>query len=112
MTTLTIEILNPKARSILDGLEDAGLIAIAESAKPAKTRSLMELQGLGAEIWRDENVDEFLKQKSVDELAEEQRVSPIDDPDRLFGCGKDLWETEEEWNVYLESIRAGRNEKG
>ncbi len=63
MSTLTIEILNPKARSILDGLEDVGLIAIDESSKRLKTHSLMELKGLGAEIWKDENVDEYLRKE-------------------------------------------------
>lgn len=68
MTTLTIEILNPKARTILDGLEDAGLIAIAghdnsPAEKPSKKHSIMELRGLGAEIWKDENVDEYLRKE-------------------------------------------------
>jgi len=52
----------------------------------------------------------FWHQKPVDELADEQDVGPVNDLDRLFGCGKDLWETESEWNDYMESIQAGRRE--
>jgi hypothetical protein len=55
--------------------------------------------------------DVFWHQKTVDELAEEQGVSPIYDLDGLFGCGKDLWETEEEWNDFQRSIQAGRKER-
>ena len=52
MPTLTIELLSPKARTILDGLEDAGLIAVGEVPKQRKTHSIMELKGLGAELWK------------------------------------------------------------
>ena len=96
MPTLTIELLNPKARAILNGLEDAGLIVIDEQPQLMNTRSFVE--------------KEFWRQKSVDELAEEQGVGPINNLNRLFGCGKDLWETEKEWNDYMEVIRAGRKE--
>ena len=60
MQTLTIELLNPKARSLLDSLKDAGFIAIDEPPKP---RRIMELKGLGAEIWKDESVDEYLRKE-------------------------------------------------
>jgi len=52
----------------------------------------------------------FWHQKSVDELADEQGVGPVNDLGRLFGCGKDLWETTSEWNEYMGSIQAGRRE--
>ena len=57
MQTLTIELLNPKARTILDGLEDAGLIVIATLPKQHR---IMELKGLGSEIWKDESPDDYL----------------------------------------------------
>ncbi|MCL2305050.1 MAG: hypothetical protein FWC43_06865 [Planctomycetaceae bacterium] len=60
MQTLTIELLNPKARNILDSLKEAGFIAIGEPLKP---RRIMELKGLGAEIWKDENADEYLRKE-------------------------------------------------
>ena len=94
MPTLTIELLNPKARAILDGLEDAGLIVIGKLPQLMNSQSFVE--------------NEFWHQKSVDELAEEQGVGPINDLDRLFGCGKDLWETKEEWDDYMEVIRTRR----
>jgi len=60
MQTLTIELLNPKARTILDGLEDAGLIVIATS--PQQHR-IMELKGLGSEMWKDESADDYLQKE-------------------------------------------------
>jgi len=99
MPTLTIELLNPQAKTILSGLEDAGLIAINQMpVLPSKI------------ALRSDNTDDFWHQKSVDELAEEQGVAPIKDLDRLFGCGKDLWETDKEWNDYMEQIQATRRE--
>ena len=100
MQALTIELLNPKARTILDGLEDAGLIVIGTSSKSCE---LSERQDFGA--------NNFWHQKSVGELAAEQGVGPVNDLDCLFGCGKDLWETEEEWNDYMETVQSGRKEK-
>jgi len=98
MLTLTIELLNPKAKTILDSLEYAGLIAIGELGYSSLQRGYP-------------CSDDFWQQKTIDELAKEQRISPISDLDCLFGCGKDLWETEREWNGYLESIQAGRKEQ-
>ena len=99
MATLTIELLNPEAKTILDGLADTGLIAINQMpVLPSRT------------VLRNNNENDFWHQKSVDELAEEQGVVPIENLDRLFGCGKDLWETEKEWNDYMESIQTIRRE--
>ncbi|MCL2710656.1 MAG: hypothetical protein FWE95_07230 [Planctomycetaceae bacterium] len=61
MPTLTVELVNPKARNILNGLADAGLIAIDEPPKQWGTHSIMELKGLGAELWKDESVDDYLR---------------------------------------------------
>ena len=96
MATLTIELLNPRARTILDGLADTGLIML----KSQRVASL-----------HDVNAESFWHQKSVDELAEEQGVCPINDLDKLFGCAKDVWETEEEWDDYMAAIQAGRRER-
>jgi hypothetical protein len=63
MPTLTIELVHPKAKTILDGLEDTGLIVIDTPPKQRKTRSIMELQGLGAEIWKEESADEYLRKE-------------------------------------------------
>jgi len=100
MPTLTVELLYPEAKTILDSLENVGFITIGQLPKPL---NFSEQQGFGTE--------NFWHQKSVDELAQEQNVSPINDLDRLFGCGKDLWETEKEWSDYLESIQSGRKER-
>jgi len=98
MPTLTVELLNPKAKTILDSLEYAGLIAIGESGYSSLQRGTP-------------GSDDFWQQKTVDELAKEQSIGPVSDSGCLFGCGKDLWETEREWNGYLESIQAGRKEQ-
>jgi hypothetical protein len=63
MSMLTVELVSPKARNILDGLMDAGLIVIDEAPKQRKTHSIMELKGLGAEIWQDESADEYLRKE-------------------------------------------------
>ncbi len=63
MTTLTIELLNPSVRGILDGLESAGLIAIDAPEKKHRKHRILELKGLGAEIWKDENIDVYLKKE-------------------------------------------------
>ena len=99
MSTLTIELLNPKAKTILDGLADAGLVVVKQVPKSLRFAAL-----------HDVSADDFWHQKSVDELAEEQGVGPINDLDRLFGCANDVWETEEEWNDYMATIQAGRRE--
>ena len=99
MPALTVELLNPTARTILDGLEDAGLIAVCPITE---VRQIVAL--------REDHTGDFWHQKSVDELAEEQGVRPINNLDSLFGYGKDLWETEREWNDYMESVQAVRRE--
>jgi hypothetical protein len=63
MPTLTVELLHPKAQTILDGLEDVGLIMIDTPPKQRKTHSIMELHGLGAEIWKGESADEYLRKE-------------------------------------------------
>jgi hypothetical protein len=63
MTTLTIELLNPGAKRILEELEHVGLIAISEAKLPENTRRIMEMKGLGAEIWKDESVGDYIKKE-------------------------------------------------
>jgi len=60
MTTCTIELLSPGAKRILEDLEYVGLIAINEAESPGKTRHVMELKGLGAEIRKDEIVADYI----------------------------------------------------
>ena len=63
MTTFMVELLNPGAKRILENLEHVGLIAISEAESPGKTRRVMELKGLGAEIWKDESVADYIQKE-------------------------------------------------
>ena len=58
-----IELLNPDAKRILEDLEHVGLIAITEPKETVKQHRIMELKGLGAEIWKDESVAEYIKKE-------------------------------------------------
>ena len=44
MLTLTVELLNPKARTILDGLEKVGLITIGDPTNRQKIHSITSVQ--------------------------------------------------------------------
>jgi len=60
---LTIELLNPGAKRILEDLEHVGLIVISQTKPSEKTHRVMELKGLGAEIWKDKNVGDYIKKE-------------------------------------------------
>jgi hypothetical protein len=62
MTTYMIELLNPGAKCILEDLEH-GLIAISDAKSSEKTRRVMELKGLGAEIWKDESIADYIQKE-------------------------------------------------
>jgi len=66
---------------------------------------------ISSRIKDEERLEDFWHHKTVEELAAEQGVGLVNDLDQLFGCGKDLWETEEEWDNFMESVQAGRKEK-
>ncbi|MCL2116928.1 MAG: hypothetical protein FWH27_00730 [Planctomycetaceae bacterium] len=63
MTTLTIELLNPDAKRILEELEHVGLIAISEAKPRNVSHRVMELKGLGEEIWKDESVGDYINKE-------------------------------------------------
>jgi hypothetical protein len=52
-----------------------------------------------------------LTPKPIDELAAEQGVRPLDRFEDLFGAGRDLW-TDDEFEAFLEQLRATRREEG
>jgi len=49
--------------------------------------------------------------KPIDQLAAEQGVHALDRFEDLFGAGKDLW-SDEEFEAFLEHLRATRREEG
>ena len=57
MPTLTVELLNPRARTILDGLADTGLIAI--DAPPKQWVMEKAAEHLYADYATDENLTAF-----------------------------------------------------
>ena len=63
MTTFMVELLNPEAKRILEDLEHVGLISISQAKSPVKTHRAMELKGLGAEIWKDESIADYIQKE-------------------------------------------------
>jgi len=107
MSTLTIELLSPKAKTILDGLEDAGLIAVGEAPRQRKTHSVMELKGLGAELWKadtlpnlgcDAPLEEFEGYHDFEELA------PLADRVPKWNCMKGEAWMADDFNAPMEEF--------
>jgi hypothetical protein len=57
--------------------------------------TLSSLQGM------DQEADEFWQEKSLEQLAREQNVKPIENWEDFFGKGADLWEDEEDFQAFL-----------
>jgi len=49
---------------------------------------------------------DFWSPKTVEQLAAEQGVAPIADPAQVFGHGRDLWESDEEFEAFVAGIQA------
>jgi len=54
---------------------------------------------------------EFWQEKTAEELAAEQGVKPIQRLEEIWGAGADLWDSEEEFETFLQSIRRPRTEQ-
>jgi hypothetical protein len=52
-----------------------------------------------------------VRQKTLEELIEQQGVAQTATFERLLGAGVDLWDDEDDFGRFLESIRAIRREK-
>ncbi len=48
--------------------------------------------------------NDFWRKRSGEELAAEQGIKPADDLDVLIGQGSDLWESDEDFDAFLEGI--------
>ncbi|GBE30118.1 hypothetical protein BMS3Bbin04_01144 [bacterium BMS3Bbin04] len=53
--------------------------------------------------------DQFWQDKSLDELAAEQKVSPVKDVDNVFGAASDLWEDDADFDEFLSAARGIAN---
>jgi endonuclease IV len=51
------------------------------------------------------NNDEFWHPKSIEQLALEQNVKPIEKWEHIFGKGADLWEDEEDFQSFLKATQ-------
>jgi uncharacterized protein (DUF2384 family) len=56
------------------------------------------------------NEGSFWRRKTIEELAAEQGVPLIADFDALFGEGKDLWSSDEEFEAWLKDLQEARRE--
>lgn len=54
--------------------------------------------------------DPFWSPESIEELAERQGVQAAQDLTALIGAGKDLWESDEELDEFLEGVKRRRTE--
>jgi hypothetical protein len=52
----------------------------------------------------------FQPRKTIEELAAEQGVSLPQDLDSLIGQGKDLWDSDEEFEAWLKDLNEARRE--
>jgi len=52
----------------------------------------------------------FWHPKSIEQLAQEQGVAPINDPASVFGHARDLWEDDQEFEAFVDGIEARRAE--
>ena len=59
-----------------------------------------------------EGVADFWRPKKLEELAAEQGVKPIDNPQELMGPGSDLWADDAEFEEFLAWLRESRRTGG
>ena len=57
-----------------------------------------------------QDVTDLAKTKSLEELAREQRVSPVKMLEDVLGKGADLWESDEELDQFLADIANRRHD--
>lgn len=51
---------------------------------------------------------DFWVPKTLEELAAEQGVQPIERLEEVLGCGADLWRDENEWEAFLSALLESR----
>lgn len=67
------------------------------------TRNTKEPETLGPRTL-DESSDPFWSEGSLEQLAADQGVAPIDSLDAVWGKGAELWADDEEFKAFLASI--------
>jgi hypothetical protein len=53
---------------------------------------------------------DFWKHKTIEELAKEQGIGPVTDMDKIIGQGKDLWDSDEEFERFVADIYERRRQ--
>jgi hypothetical protein len=60
---------------------------------------------------RAPTAEKFWKQKSLDELTEEQGIEPIVKLEQVLGKGSGLWDNDEDFELFLAGINERRKEE-
>lgn len=64
------------------------------------------------EVFEITSIEEFWQDKTLEQLATEQSVSPIRQLEDVLGKGAELWETDEAFNGFLLSIESHGTARG
>jgi hypothetical protein len=56
--------------------------------------------------------DALEKRRRLEELVAKQGVARTATFEHLLGAGAELWDDESDFNSFLETVKAGRHEKG
>ena len=65
----------------------------------------------GEEGFEDITAEDFWQEKSIDRLAEEQGVRPVERLEDIWGRGMDLWDDDEDFEEFLRSVERGRQDR-
>ena len=76
---------------------------IAENRKAFSNRKIEKPQS-------SPTVDRFWEQRTIEELASEQGVRPLDRLEEILGKGKSLWKTAGEFEGFVRDIYQRRRE--
>ena len=52
----------------------------------------------------------FWKEKTLEELAEEQGIKPVKRFEDIYGAGRHLWKDDEDFESFLLELKKARNE--
>lgn len=65
----------------------------------------------GEEGFEEITAEDFWQEKSIDQLAEEQGVRPVERLEDILGRGADLWDDDEDFEAFLRNVERGRQDR-